>query len=55
MAYLRKKSVNILDDLNSVISDMPYKAKASESELLEMLPHKWKLNHPETIITKEEQ
>jgi len=34
---------------------VPYKAKATESELLEMLPHKWKLKHPEAIITKEEQ
>jgi hypothetical protein len=41
--------------LNSIITDMPCKARATESELLEMLPHKWKLKHPETIITKEEQ
>ena len=41
--------------LNSIITDMPYKARATESELLEMLPHKWKLKHPEAIITKEEQ
>lgn len=34
---------------------MPDKAKASESELLEMLPNKWKLKHPKAIITKEEQ
>ncbi len=26
--------------LNSIIANMPYKAKASEHELLEMLPHK---------------
>lgn len=33
--------------LNSIITDMPYKAKTTESELLEMLPHKWKLSkHP---------
>ena len=33
---------------------MPYKAKDSESELLEMLPYKWKITLPEAIITKEE-
>jgi len=41
--------------LNSIIADMPYKTKAPENELLEMLPHKWKLRHPEAIIKKEEQ
>ena len=35
--------------------DMPYKTRASEEELLEMLPHKWKISHPDAIITKEEQ
>ena len=55
LATCKAHDVNPRLYLNSVISDMPYKAKASESELLEMLPHKWKLNHPEAIITKEEQ
>ena len=29
--------------------------KACKTELLEMLPHKWNLNHPEAVITKEEK
>ena len=41
--------------LGIIIADMPYKTKAFEDELLEMLPHKWKLRHPEAIIKKEEQ
>ena len=39
---------------SGLIADMPYKTRASEEELLEMLPHKWKASHPEAIITKEE-
>ena len=46
---------SIIVPFNSIIVDMTYKAKTSESELLEMLPHKWKIKHPEAIITKEEQ
>jgi len=41
--------------LNSVIADMPYMEKASREELTEMLPHRWKLRHPEAIITKEQR
>ncbi len=29
--------------------------KASQEEQLEMLPHKWKLEHPEAVITNLEQ
>ena len=55
LATCKAHDVNPRMYLNSIITDMPYKAKATESELLEMLPHKWKLKHPEAIITKEEQ
>jgi transposase len=55
LATCKAHDVNPRLYLNSIIADMPYKAKAPESELLEMLPHKWKLKHPEAIITKEEQ
>ena len=55
LATCKAHDVNPRMYLNSIIADMPYKAKASESELLEMLPHKWKIKHPEAIITKEEQ
>ena len=55
LATCRAHDVNPRMYLNSIIADMPYKTKALESELLEMLPHKWKTKHPEAIITKEEQ
>lgn len=41
--------------LNGIIADMPYMEKVSQEELLEMLPHRWKLRHPEAIITKEQR
>ena len=31
---------------------MPYHTKASYEELLQLLPHKWKLTHPESVMTK---
>ncbi|MDE6480763.1 MAG: hypothetical protein K2L45_10895 [Muribaculaceae bacterium] len=37
--------------LNSVIATMPYFEKASEEELLVLLPHRWKEFHPEAIMT----
>ena len=55
LATCKAYQVNPRLYLNSIIADMPYKTKASEDELLEMLPHKWKLRHPEAIIKKEEQ
>ena len=30
----------------------PYHTKASYEELLQLLPHKWKLTHPESVMTK---
>ena len=30
---------------------MPYHKKATHEELLELLPHKWKLQHPESALT----
>ena len=55
LATCRNHDVNPRLYLNSIIADMPYQAKASREELLEMLPHRWKLKHPEAIITKEQQ
>ena len=40
------------DYLNDVISQMPYHTKASHEELLQLLPQKWKLTHPESVMTK---
>ena len=55
LATCKAHDVNPRLYLNSIIADMPYQAKASHEELLEMLPHRWKLKHPEAIITKEQQ
>ena len=55
LATCKAHDVNPRLYLNSVIADMPYMEKASQEELLEMLPHKWKLRHTEAIIAKEQQ
>ena len=52
LATCRNHDVNPRDYLNDVISQMPYHTKASHDELLQLLPHKWKLTHPESIMTK---
>ena len=31
---------------------MPYKNKATTEDLVELLPHKWKLQHPEAVMEK---
>ena len=51
-ATCRNHDVNPRDYLNDVISQMPYHAKASYEELLQLLSHKWKLTHPESVMTK---
>ena len=45
LATCRNHDVNPRDYLNNVISQMPYHTKASYEELLQLLPHKWKLTH----------
>ena len=55
VATCKAHDVNPRLYLNSIIADMPYQAKASQKELLEMLPHRWKLKHPEAIINKEQK
>ena len=52
LATCRNHDVNPRDYLNDVISQMPYHTKASYEELLQLLPHKWKLTHPESVMTK---
>ncbi|KWW27073.1 MAG: transposase IS66, partial [bacterium F083] len=52
LATCRNHDVNPRDYLNDVISQMPYHTKASHEELLQLLPHKWKLIHPEAVMTK---
>ena len=55
LATCKAHDVNPRLYLNGIIADMPYMEKASQEELLEMLPHRWKLRHPEAIITKEQR
>ena len=55
LATCKAHDVNPRLYLNSVIADMPYMEKASQEELLQMLPHRWKLKHPEAVITQEQQ
>ena len=52
LATCRNHDVNPRDYLNDVIGQMPYHAKASHEELIGLLPHKWKLTHPEALMTK---
>ncbi len=52
LATCRNHDVNPRDYLNDIISQMPYYAKASYAELLQLLPHKWKLTHPESVMIK---
>ena len=52
LATCKNHDVNPRDYLNDVISQMPYHAKASYEELLQLLPHKWKLTHPESVMPK---
>jgi len=52
LATCRNHDVNPRDYLNDVISQMPYHTKPSHEELLQLLPHKWKLTHPESVMTK---
>lgn len=52
LATCRNHDVNPRDYLNDIISQMPYCAKAKPEELIELLPHKWKMKHPEAIMTK---
>jgi len=55
LATCKAHDVNPRLYLNSVIADMPYQGNATREELLEMLPHRWKLKHPEAIDNKEQQ
>ena len=51
LATCRNHDVNPRDYLNDIISQMPYHTKASHEELLQLLPHKWKLTHQESVMT----
>ena len=55
LATCKEDDVNPRDYLNDVIARMPYYKKATHEELLELLPHKWKLQHPESALTKQKE
>ena len=50
LATCRNHDVNPRLYLNSVIASMPYFDKASEEELIQLLPHRWKQYHPEAVM-----
>ena len=50
LATCRNHDINPRLYLNSVIASMPYFDKASRTDLIQLLPHKWKEYHPEAIM-----
>ena len=52
LATCRNHDVNPRDYLSDVIAKMPYLTKATHDELVQLLPHKWKVQHPESVMTK---
>ena len=55
LATCKAHDVNPREYLNDVIAQMPYYKKATREQLLNLLPHKWKLQHPEGASTKQEE
>ena len=53
LATCKAHDVNPRNYLNDVIAQMPYHKNATHEILLDLLPHKWKLKHPESILTKQ--
>ncbi len=45
LATCRNHDVNPREYLNDVIARMPYMEKANHEELVELLPHRWKMKH----------
>lgn len=50
LATCKAHDVNPKDHLND-FARMPYHKKATHEELLSLLPHKWKLQQPESVLT----
>lgn len=50
LATCRNHNINPRLYLNSVIASMPYFEKAKKSDLMQLLPHRWKEYHPEAIM-----
>lgn len=55
LATCKEHDVNPREYLNDVIVRMPYYKKENREQLLNLLPHKWKLHHPESILAKQEK
>ena len=55
LATCEAHGVNPRVYLNDVIAQMPYHKKATQEELLNLLPHKWKLKHPECVLTRQKE
>lgn len=55
LATCKAYGVNPRVYLNDVIAQMPYHKKATQEELLNLLPHKWKLKHPECVLTRQKE
>ena len=53
LATCKAHDVNPRDYLNDIIARMPYHKKATHEELVNLLPHKWKLQHPESLLTRQ--
>lgn len=53
LATCKAHDVNPRDYLNDIIARMPYHKKATQEELLTLLPHKWKSQHPESVSTRQ--
>ena len=51
LSTCRNHDVNPREYLNDIISRMPYMEKASHEQLVELLPHKWKLIPHEPAVT----
>lgn len=51
LSTCRNHDVNPREYLNDIIARMPYMEKASHEQLVELLPHKWKLQHTNNAPT----
>lgn len=51
LATCRNHDINPRLYLNSIIASMPYFDKASEEDIAQLLPHRWKQYHPEAVMT----
>ena len=55
LATCRNHNVNPRLYLSDVIEKMPYKEKATNEELLELLPRRWIKSHPEAVTENREK